>query len=110
MANLFLITLKLNSFSISRLLIVKSVSTLMVFFAVSSTFDLFSSFLAAGISGLWFGEAKGAFQSVRDDTGTIDRVQTGVKGAEVRGHSAPRIQCQCAIYVKVEAEVWQKPS
>ena len=28
-------------------------------------------------------EAREAFQSVRDDTGTIDRVQNGVEGAEV---------------------------
>ena len=35
--------------------------------------------------------ARGVFQSVRGDTGTIDRVQNGVDGAEVRGPSAPGI-------------------
>ena len=34
---------------------------------------------------------RGAFQRVRGDTGTIDRVQNGVEGAVVRGPSAPGI-------------------
>ena len=40
------------------------------------------------------GEGRGeGIQCVRCDTGTIDRVQNGVEGAEVRGPLANGIQC-----------------
>ena len=45
---------------------------------------------------------RGAFQSVRGDTGTIDRVQNGVEGAEVRGPSAPGIQCLLATHYRYQ--------